>query len=226
MCKYSKVTFVPRISVQWGGLSQVEAEYVLLEYAIKGGYDYYHLLSGVDLPIKSNREIDIWFEQIAGKSSIGFCEIFDEGRVRLYHPFPGLTRTKLKIISKLFCHFQRLIGIQRLRGVVLAKGDQWFSITNDLAEYVISRKKWVLESFKWTLAPDEFFLQTLVDESPFKDKVVPLNRLIDWERGWPYTFTDADTAELLSSDKLFARKFDIHRYPSVVDAIYSKLKAE
>ena len=68
ICKHSKVTFVPRIDVRWGGLSQVEVEYLLLEYAVKGKYDYYHLLSGVDLPIKSNEEISNWFKEIGGGS--------------------------------------------------------------------------------------------------------------------------------------------------------------
>ena len=108
----------------------------------------------------------------------------------------------------------------------MAKGDNWFSITHELAEYVLSKKDWVMDKFRWSLGADEFFLQTLVVNSPFKDKVVPLNRLIDWERGWPYTFTDADTAEVLASDKLFARKFDNDRHPEVIDALYSKLKAE
>ena len=40
ICKYSKLTFVPRVDVRWGELSLVEAEYILLEYAVKGGYDY------------------------------------------------------------------------------------------------------------------------------------------------------------------------------------------
>ena len=226
ICKHSKVTFVPRIDVRWGGLSQVEVEYILLEYAAKGGYDYYHLLSGADMPIKSNEEINAWFEQIAGKSSIGFCDVFDEGRVRLFHPFPGLTRTKFKKVSELFCRLQLLLGIRRLKGIDLAKGDNWFSITHELAEYALSKKDRVLDKFKWSLGADEFFLQTLVVNSTFKDKTVPLNRLIDWERGWPYTFTDADTAEVLASDKLFARKFDICRYPEVVEAVYSRLKAE
>ena len=183
--KYSKLTFVPRIDVQWGELSQVEAEYILFENAIKGGYDYYHLLSGVDIPIKSNEEINAWFEQLAGKSSIGFCDVFDEGRVRLFHPFPGMTRTKFRRMSRWFCRLQCILGINRLKGVTLAKGDNWFSITHELAEFIISKKDWVTDKFRWSFGADEFFLQTLVINSPFKNKVVPLNRLIDWERGGP-----------------------------------------
>ncbi len=33
-------------------------------------------------------------------------------------------------------------------------------------------------------------------------------RLIDWNRGSPYTFTMKEKAELLNSEYLFCRKFD------------------
>lgn len=42
------------IKVYWGDISLVKAEYLLFETALKNGtYVYYHLLSGTDLPIKS-----------------------------------------------------------------------------------------------------------------------------------------------------------------------------
>lgn len=44
-----------RIDVRWGDVSQLETEIILFETAIKHGqYEYYHLISGMDLPIKSN----------------------------------------------------------------------------------------------------------------------------------------------------------------------------
>ena len=139
VCKHSKVTFVPRMSVRWGGRSQIEVEYMLLEHAVKEGYAYYHLLSGADLPIKSNEEINAWFEQVEGKSAIDFCDVFDEARVRVFHPFPALTRMDaFRKISKASGMLQRLLGIWRWKGVVLAKGANWFSITNELAVYVLS----------------------------------------------------------------------------------------
>ena len=44
----------------------------LLESAIGGNYDYYHLLTGVDLPLKSNDEIDQFFRQNNGAEFISF----------------------------------------------------------------------------------------------------------------------------------------------------------
>ena len=57
-----------RIAVHWGDLSQVEVEYRLFETALYNGpYAYYHLLSGVDLPIKTQDYIHEFFQKHAGK---------------------------------------------------------------------------------------------------------------------------------------------------------------
>lgn len=51
-----------RISVAWGDISVVEAEYLLFEIAYNNShYGYYHLLSGVDLPLKSKEYIYSFF---------------------------------------------------------------------------------------------------------------------------------------------------------------------
>lgn len=56
-----------RLDVRWGDISVVKAELLLLETAsMKGPYDYYHLLSGVDLPIKSQDYIHRFFEKNKG----------------------------------------------------------------------------------------------------------------------------------------------------------------
>ena len=44
----SNIYFVKRFNVRWGGYSIVEAELELLNKAIKGEYEYYHIISGVD----------------------------------------------------------------------------------------------------------------------------------------------------------------------------------
>ena len=66
-------TYIPRRRVSWGGYSIVAAELALLEAAAARGYDFYHLLSGQDLPIKSQDEIHAFFDgQDPGNSYVGF----------------------------------------------------------------------------------------------------------------------------------------------------------
>lgn len=84
-----------RISVAWGDISVVEAEYLLFEIAYNNShYGYYHLLSGVDLPLKSKEYIYSFFMQ-SGKEFIGFCPYNDtlsDIRVRTYHFFVSKMR--------------------------------------------------------------------------------------------------------------------------------------
>ena len=48
--------------VYWGSFNQIMATLYLLKKAFKKGYDRYILISGQDLPIKTNEEIKIFFE--------------------------------------------------------------------------------------------------------------------------------------------------------------------
>ena len=57
---------VNRVDVRWGDISQIETELILFEKACTTNrYDYYHLLSGVDLPIKSQNYIHDFFSEYA-----------------------------------------------------------------------------------------------------------------------------------------------------------------
>ena len=88
--KKSRVTFVPRHRISWGHFAMVEAELELLRAAVPGGYDYYHLLSGVDVPVKTRAYIENYFTRAPGRNYVSFLspEISrtDLYRVRFYYP--------------------------------------------------------------------------------------------------------------------------------------------
>ena len=109
---------------------------------------------------------------------------------------------------------QKLIRFHRKQEVEFKKGPNWFSITQGFCQHLIEKKSFVLQRFKYTLCPDEIFLQTILWNSPFKENIYKANeddarnmRLIDWNRGNPYTWQSQDYNELIASDRLFARKF-------------------
>ncbi len=238
--RHSNVTFIERRPVSWGDLSQILCELALLKAALPGRYDYYHLLSGVDVPVKPREYIEAYFEKSPGTNYIDFNhpEITDHDlrRVKYYYPFqkynvrkPFLRRA-LRVASVLP---QMLVGVDRTRaaGRPFQKGANWFSITHGLAEYVVSRETDIEKTYRATLCADEVFLQTEVLSSPFRATLsigehlsgpVRCLRYVDWKRGRPYTFTDADYDELVSlgPDWLFARKFDYRSAPGVVDRLF------
>lgn len=77
ICKKSKVFFTDRIPVYWGHHSQTQTEMILLKAAVKANipYDYYHLISSVDMPLMTPGEIDDFFEKIREKSSLEYLEM-------------------------------------------------------------------------------------------------------------------------------------------------------
>ena len=97
-CKHSGLFFIePRMKVHWGGVSIMRAEIELLRMAVAGQYDYYHLLSGMDLPIKSQDTIHEFFDANAGKEFIQLWQMKKStlSRFRYFTLFPegaGLLR--------------------------------------------------------------------------------------------------------------------------------------
>ena len=240
----SRVTFVPRRRISWGHFAIAEAELELLRAAAPGKYDYYHLLSGVDVPVKSRAYIEEYFTRAPGTNYVNFLapEISraDLYRVMFYYPMQRYNIRKPAVrraLRNFSAAVQLGFGVDRTRrlpdGFAFQKGAQWFSITHALAAYLLEKESEIRGIFSDTYCPDEMFVQTEIINSPFRD-TLPENafcndyasclRYVDWKRGNPYTFTDADLAELLSTPEtaLFARKFDYRSAPAVVDALFDR----
>lgn len=237
--KHSSVHYTERVNVQWGGYSQIQAELTLLKAAVPKGYDYYHLLSGVDLPLRSAQEIYNFFEENFGKEYIHYCTpAFASGesvaaRVRYYHILQekaGRGTNMLGKLNRLMLKAQKVLGVDRLRHSDLPVwcGAQWFSITGELAQYLLSQEKKIQKTYRYGFCVDELVLQSIVYNSPFKDRLYMPNengdyhsclRYIDWERGNPYVFRSEDFEDLIASDFLFARKFDLNTDRSICERI-------
>lgn len=212
-----------RVPVYWGDLSVVEAEYKLLEAAHRNKhYAYYHLLSGVDLPLKSQDYIHQFFKENEGKEFIGYTltEITPEvvRKVQRWHLFPedfkNLNIVK-RILRALWIRAQEIVGYKRNKHIDFKKGSQWFSITDRLVEYVLEHKEWAISTFNHTFCPDELVVQTLCWMSPYKEKIYDLTddgkgcvRCIGWKDGQLYDWEMKDLTKLKQSEALFARKFN------------------
>lgn len=234
----ARLFLVKRHSVNWGGDSQIWVEMLLLKEATKTFHDYYHLISGMDFPIKSQNFIHDFFKSNKGKEYIQFdpdvvrkSEFCD--RVRYYYFFQNLIgHNKGKIpalcynLQELSLSIQKKTHIDRTKRLPfkIYKGTNWFSITHNLALFLIQNQKAIKHLCRFSLCADELFLQTFSMISPFRNNIVDDSlRYIDWERGKPYTFTEADYNELVNANKLFARKFDENISKKVVDRILNSV---
>ena len=222
--KYSDIFFLSQQSINWGGYSQIRAEMSLFDAVVLSGkeYDYVHLLSGVDFPIKSQDYIHNFFDQNRGKEFVGVLE--GEGtsadirtKVNHYYLFSEKLKNAGRIIAFLrgVClRLQYKLGVSRNKNVKFYKGCNWVSISFSFCKYLVKKKDWIKKIFHHTMCADEIFLQTVLMNSPFKENVYNIKdeydsckREIDWERGNPYVWKEEDLPRLLSSDAFFARKF-------------------
>lgn len=230
-----------RLDVKWGDFSQILCELQLLEAATREEHAYYHLMSGVDLPLKSQDQIHQFFRENSGVEFVQFQkpEIGEEEKLRVskYHFFIKRREAKKwweKALNKVFLVMQRGIDRTRRDEIAFQKGANWFSITHNLAKYVLSQQKFIFKTFQYSLCGDEMFLQTIVYNSRYKANVAENNYCdnyenilycIDWKRGNPHEFTLEDYDALMSSDMLFARKFNWNKDREVICRIADAVAA-
>lgn len=226
-----------REDVRWGDISVVRAEYALFaEAAKRDRYAYYHLLSGVDLPLKSQDEIHRFFYENNGKEFIGFSQ-YDyslevERKVGMYHLFTGDFKERAGIVSLfkrtlryLFIRLQYVLGVRRHQGVTFKKGTQWISVTHDFVKYLLLMRAEVMRIYTHSFCSDEIYKQTLCWNSIFRSRIYSLDdegegcmREVGWVDGKIPDWTLTDYEQLRNSKALFARKFS-SKYSELVNRI-------
>lgn len=242
----SNIYMMPRRKLYWGTYSIVDCELRMLKMAVKNSYQYYHLLSGVDLPLKTQDEFHEFFDN----QNSEFLEYHNNGeyndyymeKLMYYYPFLRYigkggypdTGIKNRIKNKLndyqykLVEMQKKLKINRIKKVEyldFCKGGQWFSITGEFANYVLTKRKLIKKLFRSTNCPDEFVFQTIAMNSHFKYRTKNRSyRKIDWNRGKPYCFNEENIKELLATDDFFARKVSYENSPLLVERILSRIK--
>lgn len=243
----AKLFFVNRRhSIIWGGLSMVEAEFELLKESIsKGKYAYYHLLSGSDLPLKTQDFIHNFLDKSDGIYIDS--TLVDPRKGKLWKSiyrrlevkrFFVKYKNKDGIVAKIYSNLDRLLilfqekilkrNFIKKQNINLFYGSQWFSIPHDVVEYVLNNEKKIMRIFNNSYIPDELFLQTFVEMGNFGDRVKNDNlRYIVFDRNidnkHPRTWTSKDYNVLMNSNYFFARKFDEKVDKYIIDKICDKI---
>ena len=230
----SSLKYVKRVDVRWGKYSVIQATMNLFKESVNGEYVYYHLLSGQDLPIKSQDYIHKFFEENEGKEFVTCTteQALREARIierfNFYHFFGG-RRLHDKIVEIQRDRISRYKG-----GYEYNYGSNWVSITDELVKLILTKEKWIKKTFRFTECCDEVFVQSIVMNSEYKNQLyrVPKSertisfnmRYINWSSGSPNPdiFVEDDWDHLSESECLFARKFDENRDKKIIDLIFKK----
>jgi len=239
---FASLSVFHEIDVRWGDVSQIQVEFFLFKAAYsKGKYTYYHLISGCDLPIKTQDEIHAFFNRHYPAEFIGFTTGTIEDRVDKIHVFSKHYRMRNKGLGK-------ILGLLRgfavfLQGILdyhhyklddkLMKGPNWVSITEQAVSLILSQEEVVMKQYRYSFCADEIYKQTILGNSFLSDRVYDRTddncgcmRCIDWKRGNPYVFHSADFEQLMHSDRMFARKFDEEIDFDIVEKIVDTLKGK
>lgn len=221
-----------RIKIRWAGYSFTQGVFNSMQEVLDTGrqYDFISLMSGQDYPIVSTDAFYSFFEQRPGKNFLALEEFGSEWwkraaiRIHKYHmtdfDFKGRYAVQSTLNAVLpdrrFPLGYTLYGSERAT---------WWTITTECAKYLL---KFIQENPKikrfarFTWAPDEYLIPTLIMNSPFRELVIPENyRYIDWSQGGsnPKILTETDFEALKKSDKLLARKFDIRVNTGILDLL-------
>lgn len=238
--KKASIQFVPRLDARWGSEVFIDAIASLIREAVKTEHAYYHLLSGVDLPLKPQEEIRAFFAEHAGKEFVAFDQKSADqrvlvqrlGRYSVRRPVGSFALRVYKRFEPVWNKLQSALGINRIRRcpVVFQKGAVWFSITHAFALYVLEQFPQYRPYYKHSVCADEIWLQTILVNSPFMerrsfsgwdDELAATMRYVDWSDGGrsPKVLVSEDYDALISSGALFARKFDQAVDGAVIDRI-------
>ncbi len=244
--KSTNVFVFSEYKIYWGDFSLVLATIFLFRKAFEHKHKRYIVISGADIPLKSNSEIYDFFESNRNeyfsyfelpdsrwKGNGGF-DRFDYYWPKLYvrgasNIFQCLiSKISNKIIDSFIIPFLSKLKIhrKRIKNIKYYGGTNWMDLTDNCVSQILSlidTNKCIIKKFKHTRCCDEVFFQTIilnyVKNINIENTVL---RYIDWETGpeYPRTLRMEDYSKLKKSNKIFARKFNSSVDNEIIKKIY------
>ena len=218
-----------RIKVQWAAYSTIQAEFNSIQEILDSNryYDFVTLMSGQDYPIKTVAEIKRFYAERKGKLLLKYRRFqgeWEEGMKRVSSYY--LTNYQFfgqyvieKLINKI--HPNRKLP----EGVTFYGSSMFWSLPLEALEYVlekVDRNKAEKRFYHFTWAPDEFLFQTVLLNSRFAEKVVNENchfykHVTNTPN--PKVLGMDDFKDIIDSDRIIARKFDMKNSPGILNSI-------
>lgn len=218
--KKSRIIFCQRHRIYWGGVSQIVVELELFKIAQQTGqYHFYHLISGVDLPLQSQEFIHDFFEKHSDRIFLNMMTLEGDkeniDRIKYYHYFesfnprtiPGILGKGLfKLYRFMEVFVQKISGVDRLKkyGLTCLKASQWVSLPKDVVDKLIQEESYIMKVFQHSFLCDEMFIPMMIDAWGMNDRIYDRTvnhntknefqgnlRHVNWWDGNPYVWSDS-----------------------------------
>ena len=220
-----------RVEVKWGGFSLIDATIKILKKASVLDFDYFFLISGDDIPCKSNHYMDNFLNEINLKNIVHYdsrdgVDNIAINRVKFKYPDYFFRKDKTTL-EKIKCKAFRFFGFLCIsndyikaanKGVKFFKGSNWISLNSKTLKslvFFIEENTWYVDAFYSSYCCDEVFFHTALKFMGVVDFYIDKNkgshdlRYIDWNTGpdYPRTLDASDLFKISNTMDLFARKF-------------------
>jgi len=185
-----------RISCFWGDISLVDATLQMMETAAADARksDYFVLLSGACYPVQSAAYIDEFFEKHRGRE---FIEVFAFPNDVYGKPMERITNfwiKRMRPLSRVKWSLQRFLNNhfpprryqQVMQDSELVTGSQWWALSAAALHYVLKFKQENPRFYRFCKhvdCPDEFFFQSILWNSVFKEAVSHSLTFKSWKPG-------------------------------------------
>lgn len=211
-----------RYRIVWGGYSILRAAFSMLEQAFQyKEYDRIVLLTGLDYPIKSDRDIQNFFRVHADVEYVHADVVTGKMHDHLYY----YDCRDHKILHKVFGILRNILkkcGRTGKPDYVVYEGKKYtlygiapkWALSGECAHYLLDfyrKNKKFNRYFQLMHAPDDFYVATVLFNSKFRKRIEAEQDIfkIVWlpEDKGAKILTEEDAEELLSCDGLYAKKF-------------------
>ncbi len=231
-------TFVfSKYDAKWGSVNLCKAVvYLMMAARKKNNYNFYHLISGSDLPIKPLKVFKLFFSEKNENNYIEYHKLpYNEwagngglDRVNYYWLMNNRfdIRGKYKRVLHFFLKVQRKLKISRAFKYFdgnLYGGSQFWSLSEEAVNYILdflnANKKYI-KRFNHTHCSDEMFFQTILANSSIS-LVNNSLRYINWNThsASPTILTEKDFENMVKSNSFFARKFDKEKSQRLIEML-------
>jgi hypothetical protein len=186
-----------RLPVYWGEYSMVEAILLLIREALNNSlnYDYLVLFSGSDYPIRSTEYIH---DFLLRKKGTEFISMVRMPNLEAGFPLARINKMCLPSTRPLGKFIVRVLGKMNLagrdhkkylNGLVPWGGSTWWALTKDACRYILSFVKdndSIVNYFKHISCAEEMLFQTILGNSPFRERIHRNLIFMDWSAGGPH----------------------------------------